>query len=281
MKPRALAYAAVLFCFSLSISADDVCHPGYTWTGDTDTGIFHSATNTVGVTAGCNETMSIFATGVRINGSIGVNRTPATGVGLAILQNSPGPIAGFDNASYANYLHFTQNCCVAAVDIGAMGSIEANIAYNMYYANSVHQYYDSNRNAVWWTINNDGAYLQFAPSGYYGSGDVWSGQGSQTPFRIDAPSGSLYITGAISLGALGSISSGSTTLRIADSTGDCTLNGSIFASCTHIVPSGCVPICTLNSSTAPHGVSCAVSGTTITIASSLPSDTGVVNFHCF
>lgn len=74
---------------------------------------------------------------------------------------------------------------------------------------------------------------------------------------------------------------GDTTITSGNSSGQCSLSGAATATCTHTVPSGCIPVCIYNSSSLPHIVACSVTATTLTAVSATSLDSGVVNYHCF
>jgi hypothetical protein len=106
---------------------------------------------------------------------------PSTGtlatVALTLTKDADGPSGSITNTARPAYLMFTRSPHTAKVSFGALGGIEANVSYNMDYADNIHRFYDSTLNAVWSALNSSGAYFQFAPLG--AAVDIWTTTGSQ------------------------------------------------------------------------------------------------------
>lgn len=63
------------------------------------------------------------------------------------------------------------------VEVGMIGSPEADLAFNLDYTNSVHRLHDTNYNAIWLAINNTSWSIPFAYA-TNGTGNVWYGSGT-------------------------------------------------------------------------------------------------------
>ncbi|HOX96895.1 MAG TPA: hypothetical protein PL066_00875, partial [bacterium] len=84
-------------------ASDTVSAPGYSWGGDTNTGLFHSAADTLNFTTAGTERMEISSTGL-----VGINTAPTTGYTLHVETSSAtstyGAIRGEStSASYGVY----------------------------------------------------------------------------------------------------------------------------------------------------------------------------------
>lgn len=100
----------------------------------------------------------------------------------AFERDANGPVATFENGARPTYTEYSRSGYDAKVAIGALGGVEANVSYNMNYADNVHRLYDTSKNAYWSAWNTYGYTLQFAPSGCT-SGDCWTQYGI-APFHV-------------------------------------------------------------------------------------------------
>ena len=76
------------------------------------------------------------------------------------------------------------------VAFGMVGSPEANMMYNMKYvydSGYIHKFWDNTRDAYWWTLNTNGAYMQYSPSTTddSGSNDIYNDAGNMVIFSIE------------------------------------------------------------------------------------------------
>lgn len=93
-----------------------------------------------------------------------------------------------------NYIEFNKT----GVDnrrcaVGALGTIEMNISYNMDYSSGQHDYYDSAHPALWLALNDAGLYFQYAPAGL--SPDIWDNAGQVYPWKV-LVNGNMSIQGS-------------------------------------------------------------------------------------
>ncbi len=99
------------------------------------------------------------------------------------IQAAPGP--GFVQASsFANYILFDRPQWTAKTGIGALGSLEVNMFWNMDYSGPCHRFFDKQKPAYWLTLGEYGLCLQYAPPTPV-AGDVWDAGGQQVAFNLD------------------------------------------------------------------------------------------------
>lgn len=145
-------------------------------TGDTiSSPIGANPFSTVGLTA-INGSAVTF---MRSDGAPALNQgiTPTWTALHNFSKDANGPMITSLNGNRANYIEFSRTGYTPKVNFGALGAIEANISYNMDYADGAHRFYDSTVNAIWQAINGNGVYFQFAPLG--ATADIWYLTGSQ------------------------------------------------------------------------------------------------------
>ncbi len=112
---------------------------------------------------------------------------------LAVTRAAQGPSATFAQGNDANFLEFSRSNSAVKATFGMVGNPEANMCWNMKYDDSIHDYYDNTKAAVWIALNGAGMYMQYAPSGQVK--DIWSNSGSLTPFYWDPTTGRSTQTG--------------------------------------------------------------------------------------
>lgn len=101
---------------------------------------------------------------------------------LDIIQAAPG--AGQKMlSSYPCFSEYARSGHLAKVAVGALGSLEANLSYNMDYSSGMHRFYDQAKNAYWTALNEAGYYLQYAPANT-ASGDIWDNAGCHYGFHF-------------------------------------------------------------------------------------------------
>lgn len=101
------------------------------------------------------------------------------------IRDTIGPVGVMLNLAGPTFQEFSRVGAGPKVAIGALGGIEANVSYNMDYTTSIHRFYDQSQNAFWFTLNQAGFFLQFAPASSM-AGDIWTGQGSLINISGDA-----------------------------------------------------------------------------------------------
>lgn len=103
-----------------------------------------------------------------------------------IIQAVPGPGTRI-LSTYPSFTEYQRSGHKARVAVGALGSLEANMSYNMDYSSGTHRLYDTSQAAYWTALNYNGYYLQYAPAGT-AAGDVWDNSGNKYGFyfSIDA-----------------------------------------------------------------------------------------------
>ena len=104
------------------------------------------------------------------------NSTPP----LSLVRSVPGPLA-VNLSSYPVFYEFSRSGFTEKGAIGALGSFEMNVSYNMDYTTGTHRLYDQSKDAYWLALNQFGLYMQYAPASTAG-GDVWDSSGNQYGF---------------------------------------------------------------------------------------------------
>lgn len=131
--------------------------------------------------------------------------TLATGTGAATFNGNL-----FVTGSAApNYIEFSRTGVAEKGSIGALGSFEMNVSYNMDYSTAVHRFYDNTKSAHWIAMNDTGFYIQYAPASTM-AGDVWTGQGSLLNLTMLSATGNATFRGSVTAAGLSS----STTLSV-------------------------------------------------------------------
>lgn len=99
---------------------------------------------------------------------------------LSVIRSVPGPLAK-NLSTYPSFYEFSRSGSSEKGSIGALGSFEMNMSYNMDYTTGYHRFYDSTKAAYWLALNQSGFYLQYAPANTTGN-DVWDASGNQYGF---------------------------------------------------------------------------------------------------
>lgn len=144
------------------------------------------------------------------------------------------------------------------VAMGLIGTPEANMSFNMDYSTRYHRYYDSTQNALWWTLNVNGAYLQYAPKNYTNDttgGDMWTRSGSQVPFAVDT-NGNTKFNGTLRLGGIdktGTISTTNTAIYVKPMTTNKLIDYTSTPADTSTIATGISQNISLNTSQSAYG----------------------------
>lgn len=101
---------------------------------------------------------------------------------VSIVHAAPGPQVHL-NSTFANYLEFQRTGFLTRGAIGALGSFEMNMSWNMNYAGPTHRLYDPSKPAYWTALGEGGYHLQYAPATAAG-GDVWDAGGRQVAYSF-------------------------------------------------------------------------------------------------
>lgn len=116
----------------------------------------------------------------------------ATGTSIALTRDSNGPVGTFTAGSRSAYHEFFRTGHTARVAVGMLGSPEANVAYNMNYADGVHRLYNVSDGAAWLAIHSGAWALQWAPA--TGTiGDVWDAAGNPYAWYQDIATGKAVL----------------------------------------------------------------------------------------
>lgn len=101
---------------------------------------------------------------------------------VSIVHAAPGPQVHL-NSTFANYLEFQRTGFLTRGAIGALGSFEMNMSWNMNYAGPLHRLYDPSKPAYWTALGEGGYHLQYAPA-TTAPGDVWDLGGRQVAYSF-------------------------------------------------------------------------------------------------
>ena len=116
-----------------------------------------------------------------------------------LVDEADGPMIKLNNGYKSNYIEFEKDGFDVMGSVGALGSYEMNMSYNMDYADNVHRYYDSTKDAMWFTMGDGVVAIQYAPKNYPGNDDIWYNQGSLINWKVDR-TGSEFLYGSLFLG---------------------------------------------------------------------------------
>lgn len=111
---------------------------------------------------------------------------------VSVVRVTPGPLATY-LSTYPAYLEFQRTGWGQVKgSVGALGSPEMNIAFNMDYATGLHRPYDPTVPANWFTINGGGYFCQYMPANPpVTNGSSWDATGNQLLCAI-TPEGSTF-----------------------------------------------------------------------------------------
>lgn len=102
---------------------------------------------------------------------------------LSVIRWTPGPLATY-LSTFPAFLEFQRSGWgLAKGSMGALGSPEMNLSFNMDYTTGTHRLYDTSRAAHWLALSDAGLYLQYAPA-TQAPGNVWDLGGNQVAFAI-------------------------------------------------------------------------------------------------
>lgn len=82
---------------------------------------------------------------------------------------------------------------IACVQVGHLGSPEANLSFNMDYRSGAHTLCDPNQSATWLAIAQAGWGMQYAAANSTPTNDIWFGSGAKVPFYQYTPSGEVAL----------------------------------------------------------------------------------------
>lgn len=94
----------------------------------------------------------------------------------AFAGSAYGPVLTVNNGPYPAYVEFSRTGYDAKVAMGALGGVEANVSYNMNYADNTHKLYDPSKDAYWSAWNPFGYTLQMCTAGTNAE-DCWTNRG--------------------------------------------------------------------------------------------------------
>jgi hypothetical protein len=101
---------------------------------------------------------------------------------ISIVHAAPGAQVHL-NSSFANFLEFQRTGFLTRGAIGALGSFEMNMSWNMEYSGPMHRLYDKSKPAYWTALGETGYHLQYAPATNT-NGDVWDAGGNQIAYSF-------------------------------------------------------------------------------------------------
>src|ERR1035437_7367106 len=220
------ALASVILFSAASVALAALTFSGTNISGDSGVVLDTSGMISIGTSTATGVTIGRNGSTVSIMGSLGIGTTSPSGtlniVGNPLIQNNTGPsFAEFQNTLAQGH---------TKVAVGMLGHPEANLSFNMNYADNVHRYYDPNYNAMWLALGSTGWALQFAPTSTVTSTDDWYGTGGKY-LLYGFPDGRLIIgsstvssTAANTYSAMLTVPRGTSTPSIAGET-DLVLDG--------------------------------------------------------
>ena len=100
------------------------------------------------------------------------NDAAAAGADAGFTYDKTVNMLSLNRASGPVYLKFNEASQNGTVAVGILGAPEANLSYNMDYADRVHRLYDNTKGASWLALNQTNWGVQYAPASATGS-DVW------------------------------------------------------------------------------------------------------------